>query len=76
MIVKVKRVWYGKLTEYKEVLDKYNAEIHKGEDGCEIATIEVEDVETLFNLAKELDEDLIINRLGNCTVDIYDDYIE
>jgi hypothetical protein len=73
MKVKIKRVWGADITPYKTTLDKYNASyvMEKNE-----AIVEINDLNKLFSLAKDLDEDLIINRYDDNLIEIYDDYVE
>jgi hypothetical protein len=75
MKIKIKRVWDEKLDEYKNVLDKYNANYITGDYG-DFAMIEIGDVEYLFHLARELNQDLIISHYTENQIDIYDDYVE
>ena len=78
MEIRVERVWQGNLEEYKSALDKFNA-TYENEGSEFFATIEIADLNKLFSLAKELEEDLIISHYHYKkveTVTIYDDYIE
>lgn len=68
--------------EQKEILKKYNLEIveketvyiHAPEKIEENYTITINSIDDLIEIAKELDEDLIINK--DKSIIIYDDYIE
>ena len=77
MKIKIAKPWNDELDEYKEILDKYNAQ-YKGEDhSFNIhAEIEIKDLDELFTLAKELGSDIIISHMNEKRLTIYDDYIE
>jgi hypothetical protein len=83
MKLDIRRVWNIKLEkEQKEILEKYNLEIVKKEVMYtrtpnkikEDYTIAINSIDDLIEIAKELDEELIINK--NKSIIIYDDYIE
>jgi hypothetical protein len=83
MKLNIRRVWNIKLEkEQKKILEKYNLEIVKKEVMYtrtlnkieEDYTITINSIDDLIEIAKELDEDLIINK--NKSIIIYDDYIE
>jgi hypothetical protein len=83
MKLDIRRVGNIKLEkEQKEILEKYNLEIVKKEVMYtrtlnkikEDYTITINSIDDLIEIAKELDEDLIINK--NKSIIIYDDYIE
>lgn len=83
MKLNIRRVGCIKLEkEQKEILEKYNLEIgkkliiHKYTPNTmeEDYTITLNSIDDLIEIAKELDEDLIINQ--NKSIIIYDDYIE
>jgi hypothetical protein len=83
MKLNIRRVGNIKLEkEQKEILEKYNLEIVKKEVMYtrtlnkieEDYTIIINSIDDLIEIAKELDEELIINK--NKSIIIYDDYIE
>jgi hypothetical protein len=83
MKLDIRRVGNIKLEkEKKEILEKYNLEIVKKEVMYtrtlnkieEDYTIIINSIDDLIEIAKELDEELIINK--NKSIIIYDDYIE
>jgi hypothetical protein len=83
MKLDIRRVWDIKLEkEQKEILEKYNLKIVKKEVMYtrtlnkikEDYTITINSIDDLIEIAKELDEELIINK--NKSIIIYDDYIE
>jgi hypothetical protein len=83
MKLNIRRVGNIKLEkEQKEILEKYNLEIVKKEVMYtrtlnkieEDYTITINSIDDLIEIAKELDEELIINK--NKSIIIYDDYIE
>lgn len=83
MKLNISRVWNTKLKkEQKEILEKYNLKIVKKEiihtytpnTIEEDYTITINSIDDLIEIAKELDEELIINK--NKFITIYDDYIE
>jgi hypothetical protein len=83
MKLDIRRVGNIKLEkEQKEILEKYNLEIVKKEVMYtrtlnkikEDYTITINSIDDLIEIAKELDEDLNINK--NKSIIIYDDYIE
>jgi phosphorylcholine metabolism protein LicD len=75
MKIKIRRVWGYELDKYKDVLDDYNP-IYENNDGYYHAIIEINDLDTLISLAKELKHDLIISEYEKYQVIIYDDYME
>lgn len=75
MKVKIQRVWNNELDNYKEALDKYNA-VYTNYASDYYATIEINSLEELMSLPKELEEDIIISHIEGNRLDIYDDYIE
>ena len=83
MKLDIRRVYNAKLKkEQKEILEKYNLEIAKKviihtytpSTIEEDYTITINSIDDLIEIAKELDEELIINKDKSIT--IYDDYIE
>lgn len=83
MKLDISRVWNTKLKkEQKEILKKYNLKIVKKEiihnytpnTIEENYTITINSIDDLIEIAKELDEELIIDKDKSIT--IYDDYIE
>lgn len=86
MNIKIKSVNDDKLDEYKSALDKYNAVYSKNkkeyvgygesEEDIHHAIIEVECLEDLFSLVRDIGVALIINNCDENELEIYDDYIE
>lgn len=83
MKLDISRVWNTKLKkDQKEILKKYNLKIVKKEiihnytpnTIEENYTITINSIDDLIEIAKELDEELIIDKDKSIT--IYDDYIE
>lgn len=83
MKLDISRVWNTKLKkEQKEILEKYNLKIAKKEiihnytpnTIEENYTITINSIDDLIEIAKELNEELIIDKDKSIT--IYDDYIE
>lgn len=75
MKCKIYRVYKGKLDDYKEILDKYNAEYYLDEYNRNHALIKIEFVYDLIQLTKELEQEIIINS-DDGSLMIYDDYLE
>ena len=63
MKVIIQRALGGRLNAYKEVLDRYKATYHISDEVIinHYAIIEIEDLNQLFNLAKQLRWDLVID---------------
>ena len=83
MRLEIYRVYSLKLNDkQKEILKKYNLEIEEyiethfytKDEVKENYYITINNIEQLFDISKELDEDLIINK--DKSILIYDDYIE
>lgn len=76
--IKIKRAFAEPfLDEHKLILNKYNASYEEYNDYNQLATIEVQSAEEIFQLMRELDEDLILNKYEEePTITIYDDFIE
>jgi hypothetical protein len=62
------------VTQYKTILDQFNFE-EIASDYDEERIIEINTLEDIFRLMKDLDKDLVINKRDN-RITIYDDYLE
>lgn len=71
MKIKLKRPWGEDIGYYSSVLDKYKISY-----GLDCVDIEINSIEELFTLSKELDKDLIVSSYGDNQVTIYDTYLE
>ena len=72
MIVKVRRVWDAPLDKYKPILDKFKAH-YESETS---ALIEFKGVNEIFDLVRELRQNIYIDHFVKNIIYIYDDYIE
>lgn len=75
MEIKIERAWTGDLEKYKEVLERFKP-VYKQEGQDHYALLEVKDLNDLFQIANELETDLIIRHYKENRVTIYDDYVE
>lgn len=71
MKIKLERAWKEDIGYYSSILDKYNVSY-----GLGYVEVEINSVQELFALAKELDQDLIISSYRDNEITIYDDYVE
>lgn len=77
MKIKINRVDMKEISKYKKILDNYKASYGTDSNHGKtenFAVIEINELDELFKLTKELGYDLIISEFDN-DITIFDDYL-